>query len=97
MPMGRNDVQPPKDEKENTFVEIELSEEILQKLQTELAKQIAKGTKLKNGKLIQTPDDLITLMLDFYEEKLKKKVARKKKEEQAAQPEAGPAAEKPKE
>jgi len=31
------------------------------------------------------------------EEKLKKKVARKKKEEQAAQPEAGPAAEKPKE
>jgi hypothetical protein len=51
------------------YVEIELTEEVRKKLQDSLKEFKEKGTKLKSGRLIKTENDVLTYLLDLYEDK----------------------------
>jgi hypothetical protein len=53
---------------EESWEVIQLSEEIYQKLEAKLAELMEKGETLKNGKPIKETNDVITYLLDKYEE-----------------------------
>lgn len=51
------------------YVDVPLPKKTIKKLQDKLKELKEKGIKLKDGKPVENENDVLTLMLDFYEEK----------------------------